>query len=182
MTFLGIDQSLMGTGLSVLSDVGVLVASARIDTDELRDGERLLFIKKAVALHLGPVEFAALEGYSYNSTGHVFELGEIGGVLKTLLVESSVPYVSVPPILLKKFATGTTHADKDKMLGAALAQGHDFGDDDNQADAFFLARIALAYAKNTAKHRCEMEVIHTLRNPKDKKPKRRVRRLIKNAV
>lgn len=182
MTFLGIDQSLTGTGLCVLSDGGALVASAQVSTDDLRDGERLVFIKRAVAALLPGVEFATLEGYSYNSTGHVFELGEIGGVMKTLLVESGISYISVPPILVKKFATGSTHADKDKMLEAALAQGHNFGEDDNQADAFFLARIALAYAKNAAKHRCEMEVIHTLRNPKDKKPRRRVRRLIKNAI
>jgi Holliday junction resolvasome RuvABC endonuclease subunit len=132
---------------------------------------------------LPEVEFAALEGYSYNSVGHVFELGEVGGVIKVLLIEHMLPYVVVPPVLVKKFATGSVHANKDAMLAAAVQRGHDFGDNDDQADAFFLARIALAYAKNAAEHRCEMEVLHTLRNPpKDKKPKRRVRRLIKNAV
>jgi crossover junction endodeoxyribonuclease RuvC len=182
MAFLGIDQSLTGTGLCLLDDEGSLVSSATITTDELRDGKRLAFIKQGVASFLTGVEFVALEGYAYNATGHVFELGEIGGVIKVLLVESNTPYLAIPPILVKKFATGSTHADKDKMLEAAVQRGHDFGDDDNQADAFFLAHIALAYAKNTAKHRCEMEVLRTLRNPKDKKPKRRVRRLIKNAI
>jgi len=182
MVFLGIDQSLTGTGICVLSDEGKLVASATVTPDDLRDGTRLAFIKTAVASLLSGVQFAALEGYSYNSVGHVFELGEIGGVLKVLLVEHDISYVVVPPVLVKKFATGSAYADKEKMLEAAVRCGHDFGDNDDQADAFFLARIALAYAKNTARHRCEMEVLHTLRNPPKAKAKRRVRRLIKNAI
>jgi crossover junction endodeoxyribonuclease RuvC len=181
--FLGIDQSLTGTGLCVLSAAGKLVSSALVTPDHLRDGARLVFIKKAVASMLSGVEFVAMEGYSYNSVGHVFELGEIGGVLKVLLVEHEISYIIVPPVLVKKFATGTTHADKDAMLSAAIRRGHDFGKNDDQADAFFLAHIALAYAKNTAQHRCEMDVLRTLRSPpKDKKPKRRARRLIQNAI
>jgi crossover junction endodeoxyribonuclease RuvC len=183
MRFLGIDQSLNGTGLCVLSDVGQLVTSATVTPDELRDGERLVFVKTAVASVLADVEFATMEGYSYNSVGRVFELGEIGGVIKVLLVERKIPYVVVPPILLKKFATGTTHASKEAMLAAAVKRGHDFGENDDQADAFFLAHVALAYAKNTPNHRCEMDVLRALRNPpKDKKNKRRARRLIKNAI
>jgi crossover junction endodeoxyribonuclease RuvC len=181
MVFLGVDQSLTGTGLCVLSDEGVLVASATVTPEDLRDGARLAFIKQAVATMLPGVVFAALEGYSYNSVGHVFELGEIGGVVKVALLEAGVPYVVVPPVLVKKFATGKATADKDDMALAAKARGCVFSDD-NQADAFFLAHIARAYAKNAAKHRCEMEVLHTLRNPPKAKAKRRVRRLIKNAI
>jgi crossover junction endodeoxyribonuclease RuvC len=153
MVFLGIDQSLTGTGLCVLSDDGSMVATALVSTNDLRDGERLVFIKTAVAALLPGVEFATLEGYSYDSVGRVFELGEIGGVIKVLLLEHRVPYVVVAPVLVKKFATGSAHANKDKMLEAAVRCGHDFGDNDDQADAFFLARIALAYAKNTPHHR-----------------------------
>ena len=181
--FLGIDQSLNGTGLCVLTDVGRLVVSATVTPDELRDGERLVFVKTAVASVLAGVTFAALEGYSYGSVGRVFELGEMGGVIKVLLIEHKIPFVVVPPVLLKKFATGTTYATKDAMLSAALNRGHDFGDADDQADAFFLARVALAYTSNAPTHRCEMDVLRTLRNPpKDKKTKRRARRLIKNAI
>jgi len=181
--FLGIDQSLTGTGLCLLSPQGEIVTSVTITPDALRDGERLAFIKRGVVSLLSGVEHAAMEGYSYNSTGHVFELGEIGGVIKVLLVESCTPYVVVPPVLVKKFATGTTSADKRKMLEAAVRLGHDFGNRDDEADAFFLAHIARAYAKNTAQRRYEMEVLHTLRSPpKSKKPKRRLRRLIPNAI
>lgn len=181
MVFLGIDQSLAGTGLCVLSDEGAVVTSATITPEGLRDGARLAFIKQAVAPLLAGVQFVALEGYSYNSVGHVFELGEIGGVLKVLLVEHSLSYVVVPPVLVKKFATGKTTADKAAMVLAAKARGCAFTDN-NQADAFFLAHIARAYVKNTAKYRCELEVLHTLLSPPKSKSKRRVRRLIKNAI
>lgn len=185
MRFLGIDQSLNGTGLCVLTDAGQLVTSATVipgELHELRDGERLMFIKAACLSMLPEVGFAALEGYSYGSVGRVFELGEIGGVIKVLLLEHKIPYVVVPPILLKKFATGTTHATKEAMLAAAIKRGHDFGDNDDQADAFFLAHVARAYAKNAPTHRCEMDVLRTLRNPPKAKNKRRARRLIKNAI
>lgn len=182
MLFLGIDQSLTGTGLCLLSPQGNVVTSATITTAGRRDGDRLAFIKRGVASLLAGVTGAAVEGYSYNSTGHVFELGEIGGVVKVLLVEHAIPYISVPPVLVKKFATGNSHADKRAMMSAAAARrGAAFADDD-QADAFFLAHIALAYAQNTAETRRELDVLATLRRPPQRKTKRRVRRLIPNAV
>jgi len=182
VAFLGIDQSLNATGVCKLSEQGDLVTAATITPERFVDGERLHFIKTAVASMLEGVTFAALEGYSYNSTGRVFELGEIGGVLKVLLTERQIPYAVVPPVLVKKFATGTTTARKDAMLAAALRMGRNFGDDDNQADAFFLALIARAHVKDDLRHRCQMEVLHTLRTPSKAKARKRVRRLVPNAI
>ena len=154
-----------------------------IDPDGRLDAPRLVFVKNAVAALTSDVKFAALEGYSYDSVGRVFELGEIGGVIKVMLVELGIDFVVVPPVLLKKFATGSTYASKEAMLDAARDGGVMAGEDDNQADAFFLARIARAYAAPTDRlRRCELEVIHALRNPAPKKAARRVRRLIKAAV
>jgi crossover junction endodeoxyribonuclease RuvC len=184
MSFVGIDQSLNATGVCRLSEQGALETAATIVPERFIDGARLSFIKTAVASTLNGVEFAAMEGYSYNSMGRVFELGEIGGVLKVLLVEKKIPYVVVPPVLVKKFATGSTTASKDAMLAAALRMGFDFGNNDDQADAFFLARIACAHVKGGLVHRREMEVLHSLRNmcAAPKTQRRRARRLIKNAI
>jgi Holliday junction resolvasome RuvABC endonuclease subunit len=183
MAFLGVDQSLNATGLCRLDAAGDLLTSATVTTDDRKDGTRLLFIRTAVDTMLTGVSFVAMEGYSYGSTGRVFELGEVGGVIKALLAERGIPYVVVPPVLVKKFATGNAFARKEDMLLAAQARGCAFVDD-NQADAFFLAHIARAFFANTARHRRELEVVHTLRTSlttKKTRP-RKVRRLVKNAV
>lgn len=181
MAFLGIDQSLNATGVCRLSEIGAVVAMATVDPNGVKDGERLILIKRAVASMATEVEFAALEGYSYDSVGRVFELGEIGGVIKVLLHESGIKYVVVPPVLLKKFATGKASASKEDMMTACASRGVTYVDD-NQADAFFLACIARAYSRDVARYRCEMDVIHSLKNPEPKKSRRRVRRLVKAAI
>lgn len=182
MPFLGIDQSLNATGLCRLADHGATTALVTVDPKKARDGERLLLVKRAIAaLATDGIKFAALEGYSYESVGRVFELGEIGGVVKVLLLESGIPYVVVPPVLIKKFATGITTASKEDMVANCQGRGVPCTDD-NQADAYFLARIARAYVTDTFERRCEMDVIHSLKNPAPKKRARRVRRLASAAI
>ena len=181
MAFLGIDQSLNATGLCRLGPDGAVQLRATVDPEKRLDGPRLVFIKQVVASLLEHVEFAAMEGYSYDSVGRVFELGEIGGVLKVLLIERNVPYIIVPPVLLKKFATGNTSATKEQMIKAAQERAFHPADD-NQADAFFLAHIARTHKMDIATCRRELEVLHTLCNPEPKKKKRRVRRLVKAAI
>jgi crossover junction endodeoxyribonuclease RuvC len=181
MRFLGIDQSLRATGLCRLNGDGAVTASATVTTGDLRDGERLSFIRRAVMGLLDGVTFATIEGYSYDSVGRVFELGEVGGVIKLTLVEREVPYIVVPPVLVKKYATGNPMATKEQVIAAARAGSFEPGDD-NQADAFFLAHIARACSIDVARYRRELEVLRTLREPRRKKTVRRVRRLIKAAV
>ena len=160
---------------------GQITTVATVDPKDARDGARLMLVKRAVASVASEVSFAALEGYSYDSVGRVFELGEIGGVIKVLFHENNIEYVVVPPALLKKFATGNSSASKEDMVDAAKTHGC-VPADDNQADAFFLARIARAYVQGGVTRRCELEVLQTLRNPSPKKSRRRVRRLVKAAI
>jgi len=184
MAFLGIDQSLNATGLCLIGEGGDVRTVTTADPGDRRDGERLAHIRSVVDGMLLLVTAAAVEGYSYASVGRVFELGEVGGVIKALLAERRVPYVTVPPVLVKKFATGLAFATKEAMLRAAATCGASVSND-NEADAFFLARIARAWHVGNATVRREAEVIRTLRTPPaDKKPRRprRARQLVKAAV
>ena len=181
MSFLGLDQSLNATGVCRIREDGTTDSAAVVAPKGRVDGERLVLVKRAVEALLFGVTHAAIEGYSYGSTGKVFELGEIGGVLKVLLLEREIPYVVVPPALVKKFATGNAAAPKERMLEAAAERGFST-DDDNQADAFFLAHIARAYVLGTDKHRREIEVLSVLRHPRQKRAPRRVRQLVKAAI
>jgi len=98
------------------------------------------------------------------------------------MFENEVPYVVVPPVSLKKFATGNASAEKEDMVEAAKRAGF-VTSDDNQADAFFLSQIARCYHLELAPpNRAQLEVLHSLRFPKPKKPARRIRRVVKNSI
>ena len=181
--FLGVDQSLNGTGLCLLDASGLPVHLETVRPGHLRSVGRLAFVKSAVETVLSPnVKFVGIESYAYHSVGRVFELGEIGGVLRLLLHETRHTYIDINPKSLKKFATRHAAADKEAMVKAALAEGARVNDD-NQADAFFLAMIARHIHTGIAPStRARMEVVYKLQNPPVKKPARRIRTLVKNAL
>jgi crossover junction endodeoxyribonuclease RuvC len=181
--YVGIDQSLNGTGLCLRDANDIVHATQTVDSGKLRDVERLAYVKARVTSFLSDrVKFVAFEGYSYNSVGRVFELGEIGGVLRLLVHEHRLSYVVIPPASLKKFATGNPRAEKEDMVEAAQRAGFDT-EDDNQADAFFLSQIARCHHLELAPpNRAQLEILHSIRSPKTKKPARRIRRLAKNSI
>lgn len=143
--------------------------------------ETLTFLPQVSLLGKGPIAGAAVEGYAYNAVNQAFSLGEVGGMLRLLLHERGIPYIDVPPVSLKKFATGRSEADKDEMVAAAIAAGAAPGDH-NQADAYFLALVALAIEAGPPRERAKMEVVRNLTHPAPKKAKPRPRRLVKNPV
>lgn len=184
MRYLGVDPSLNGTGLCAVSDDGGVIHLETIRPGDLRGAARLDLIERVVKAFLEEsATFVALEEYAYHAVGdQVFQLGEVGGIVRLLAFRSGSPYEIVNPMLLKKFATGSSSAEKAHMIEAATALGARPADD-NQADAFFLARIALVMARPAAaKFRHEMDVVHRLRNPPPKKKQRRPRRLVPNAL
>jgi len=72
--------------------------------------------------HCFKFDFVAIEGYSYSSTGQVFQIGENCGVLKHKLWESNTPFEIYAPSAIKKFATGKGNANKDAMYEAWLKE------------------------------------------------------------
>lgn len=178
MSFLGVDQSLNATGLCLVNDEGMVLKLSTIVQKAAQGDTRLLRLRQEVASWSEGVVCAAMEGYAYYSVNRSFALGEVGGNVKTVFLENTLQYLVVPPIQVKQFATGHTSAQKDEMIAAAKAAGVNPADD-NQADAYFLACIARAYVRGTARRRCELEVIHILK--KNMTPGR-ARRVVKKAT
>ncbi len=87
-------------------------------------------------------DVVVIENYSLGSPGRLslIRLGEIGGVLRTLLFELDVPYVEIRPSSLKKIATTDGGAAKIDMIARAKELGYRPRNDD-EADAA-LARHA----------------------------------------
>ena len=63
-----------------------------------------------------------LEGYSFGSTGKVFNIAENTGVLKQGLYRMGYKIDVVPPTTIKKFATGKGNANKEKMYEAFVKE------------------------------------------------------------
>lgn len=64
------------------------------------------------------VDKVFIEGYSMGSKGRVFHIAENTGILKYRLWRYGVQFESVPPTVVKKFATGKGNADKELMQSA----------------------------------------------------------------
>ena len=106
---------------------------------------RLQLIAKQVAetLHVWEPEFAAVEGYAYvRNVGSFRTLVEVGTVVRMTLHELSLPWVEVPPTVLKKWTTGKGNADKADMAFAVNARWGYHSPSHDIVDAFALAQMA----------------------------------------
>ncbi len=146
---IGIDQSLTGTGVCVLT-------SNRVETRLLEPSKglhpvhRLRWFRAEFRALLDPGNGAdprtlvVFEGYGYGAkNSHSHALGELGGVLKLALLDAGLEAAVVPPSVLKKFVTGKGNAPKDQVAKELFKR---FGVDtlnNNEADAAGLAIIGL---------------------------------------
>lgn len=97
--------------------------------------------------------YIMIEDYSFGSKGRVFNLAENCGVLKQELWNHNYSFKTVPPTVVKKFASGKGNANKEKMYEAFVQKYSvdlllDFSSSklDNPVtdivDAFFLAQYS----------------------------------------
>lgn len=159
--FVGVDPSISNTGVVVLDSKGEVRGSfnskhrkdktkkSTAHQDLIRYEEIASFVAESVKASCGDVRpIIAYENYSFNSINYSFTLGELGGVLKLRLIQEFENLVLVEPLRVKKFATGLTGADKDKMITAAKQETVHFETLSRKAmtsdicDAYFLAKIA----------------------------------------
>lgn len=182
MLFLGIDQSLVNSGVCLFDSDGS-VELYSIKPGNLKGSERLDFIANKIQEYLDmKPAMVCMEGYSYGSYGRTFELGELGGILKLLFFRSDIPVTIVPPKALKKFLTGNGNADKMQILKQVSTKYKISPKDDNQADAFGLAKIAqMLYTDTTPLIEYEREVVYSLQNPK-KKIRKKTKKLVKVSI
>jgi len=68
------------------------------------------------------VECVYIEGYAFNAVGRVFQIAENTGVLKYRLWSNNLNCITVPPTVIKKFATGKGNANKEAMQDSFISE------------------------------------------------------------
>lgn len=94
----------------------------------------------------------------FTPSGRFVEHVEICGMLKlTLPTVTGLPWFSVPPNLLKSFVAGKASAKKTDVLAAVRERWRVKVNNDDEADAFGLARYAKAVLEKEAQHLRKIE-------------------------
>ncbi len=143
MIVLGLDLSLTGTGIVILNRDKLLYSEC-FKPKNKSGSDRLIEIRrkvKAILTEYNP-QIICLEGYSFGSRGRaLFQIGELGGIIRILLHESGIKWIEITPSQVKKFATGKGNSGKDLILQQVYKRwGQEFKTSD-EADAFVLAKI-----------------------------------------
>lgn len=118
---------------------------------ERKSYDRVLFNKQVlidIIKHVQP-DYVSMEDYSLGSKGHVYQIGELGGVLRTTVLEHHIPLRLYEPTKVKKFGTTTGGANKSQVVVAVLKNWEKidysiFGDKgEDLADAYVIGQLLL---------------------------------------
>ena len=89
-----------------------------------------------------------IEGYAFGrQVGRFFDIGELGGIVKSYLYKNEIPYLIMSPLSLKKWITGSARGDKSQIIMRIFKKYKIEFDDNNKADAFVLARYGYSLNK-----------------------------------
>lgn len=159
--YIGIDQSLTGFAVTALDDDGSYYT--RVYKSPYFGVERLADIQEFLGKFVSdfPIVDVAMEGSVLQSHA-ALKLGELAGAVKLELLKKDHYPLQVPPMTLKKFASGKGNAKKQEMLLQMYKRwGVEFSDD-NAADSYALARIARGVGINAM----ETQILKQLEDPK----------------
>lgn len=150
---LAIDPSLTSSGYAFRRDEDLAVG--RIMPKTLRGCPRLNFIQKTFLelVERSEPEAIILEGYSMGSHGRVFDIGELGGVLKLIAFQHELEVLIVPPATLKKWVTGKGNANKKQMIAAVKKKWKVEFKSNDECDAVALLHFGEFYYEQKHKRR-----------------------------
>lgn len=148
--YVGIDQSLTGTGLIILDEHGGIIKEKLITTKSSQKIEdRFIDIFENIYLFIKPGDKIYIEGLSLYSTGQrLAEIFALHYIIRLKLHENEYNYTIIPPKTLKKWITDNGNAKKDLMMLKIYKRwGIEFTNN-NLADAYALAKYGMALDNN----------------------------------
>ena len=150
MNYLGVDQSLCSTGIVILDTDYKIILQKLIKTEPHQfstEIERLIHIKNRVReiIDFYDIKSVYMENFAYGARGaSIFTIGGLGYLLRELYYEEKIPLTLIAPATLKKYASDKGNCKKNLVLMSILKKWHVEINDDNIADAYILARMAVA--------------------------------------
>jgi Holliday junction resolvasome RuvABC endonuclease subunit len=147
--YVGIDQSFKHTAIVVMASphdykVYSIKGKGRNSLEKLK-GIRGEIQHIFFSMETLDIRWCFIEGGAFKSSGPIFSLGQLSGLILGLLMEHKIPIKEIPPSRLKKFITEHGNATKEVMMREI---GNRFGEhfnDDNVADAYGLALMGYFY-------------------------------------
>jgi crossover junction endodeoxyribonuclease RuvC len=145
---IGLDLSLAGTGWCS----GPASESwGTIDTKKLSGFDRIncIFceVNKIIGSPPPPGVLVVMEDFSFGSKGRgVFQIGGLGYIIRYHLWKNQIPFILIPPTVLKKFAAGKGNVDKNVVLKEIFKRWGADINDDNAGDAYVLYQIGRSLA------------------------------------
>jgi crossover junction endodeoxyribonuclease RuvC len=135
-----LDLSLTSTGVAFTDGSLCTIKAKRVGT------ERLDWLEREIWFCVADADVVVLEGYSFGSKGRsLFQIGELGGVVRLKLWREGIAFAEVPPTVLKKLATGKGNASKDEVFAAAIRRLDYQGCSNDEADALWLRHAGLLH-------------------------------------
>lgn len=151
MNFLGLDLSVANTGVVVIDQDAKI-----LHQDVLTTKPKTPIEKRITIIYDGIIQvhekylphFIYIEELAYGARGDaMLELAGVNYFVRTQFTWLDIKYKMIAPGTLKKFVTGTGRGKKNLMLKEVFKKwGADF-DEDNECDAYCLARMALEQNK-----------------------------------
>lgn len=155
--YVGIDQSLTGTGVAIFNADGYLLRTDLFGTKPgltpLEEVER--FISLFADVHNAVQKIvpfkpvcAVMEDFAFAQAHQMAKLGGLGWHFRIMMSRTNWHFATCPTTVLKQIACGKGNAQKDQIMLGVYKRWTFESSDNNIADAYVLGRIALmAYAK-----------------------------------
>jgi Holliday junction resolvasome RuvABC endonuclease subunit len=155
--YVGIDQSMTGTGVCIFDNQGTLLGEKLIETkagstpmDEVHRivtlfSETYKFVTEIAASRK---VCAVMEDFAFSQTNQMAKLGGLGWHFRIMMSRTDWHFGTCGTQILKKFVTGKGTSEKEVVMMHVLNRWTFMPSDNNIADAYVLGRISLtAYAK-----------------------------------
>ena len=144
--FVGIDHSFNGSGIIILDKDACIVESILYKSKGENDIEKLVDIESRISFipNIISLNRVYIEAPSISSKGaNALQMGALHYMIATFLFKNNITFKAIEPTKLKKFVTGKGNSKKELMLLNVYKKwGVEFNDN-NLADAYSLARMAL---------------------------------------
>ena len=157
MIVVGLDLSLVKSGITIVKDNGTVLFSGLIKSKPsgdsyLAETKRLIKITEDIIEKIDPFLphhgdiLVTIEGFAFGirNTTALTQLAGLSYLIRAKLTELEIPFIIIQATTLKKFITGSGKGEKD-MVMMAIFKNYGFealGND--QADAYGLAVCGLA--------------------------------------